>query len=344
MKSRFAASVYAAALAALISTTPGALAQDKTFELKLSHWVPPSHPLQKALEDWGASVEKASGGTLKYKVFPAQQLGKAFDHYDMARDGIADLTYINPGYQPGRFPIIGAGELPFLMSNAKGGSQAIDAWYRKYADKEMKDVKFCLAFVHDPGTFHSKSKKIMVPGDVKGMKIRPAHATMATFVTLLGGTNVQSSAPEVRDILEKGVADSVTFPWGSIPLFGIDKVTKFHMEVPLYATTFAFVFNRDKYNQMSAAQKKVIDEHCTNEWALKVAGPWSDFEANGIVKLKADPAREVYTISPAQLAEWRKAAEPLEKTWADNVKKAGGDGAAIMKEFKAELAKFKAAY
>ena len=53
----------------------------------------------------------------------------------MARDGIADLTYINPGYQPGRFPIIGAGELPFLCRNAKGGSQALDAWYRKYAEQ-----------------------------------------------------------------------------------------------------------------------------------------------------------------------------------------------------------------
>jgi len=343
MKARFAGYVYAAALATALAATNGALAQDKTFELKLSHWVPPSHPLQKALEEWGASVEKASNGTIKYKVYPAQQLGKAFDHYDMARDGIADLTYINPGYQPGRFPIIGAGELPFLMSNAKGGSQAIDAWYRKYADKEMKDVKFCLAFVHDPGTFHSKAKKIMVPGDVKGMKIRPAHATMATFVTQLGGTNVQSSAPEVRDILEKGVADAVTFPWGSIPLFGIDKVTKYHMEVPLYVTTFAFVFNKDKYNQMSAAQKKVIDSHCTNEWAAKVAGPWADFEHNGIAKLKAE-GHDVYTITPAQLAEWRKAAEPLEKTWASNVQKAGGNPDAIMKEFKAELAKYKAAY
>ena len=57
----------------------------------------------------------------------------------------------------------------------------------------MKDVKFCLAFVHDPGSFHSKTKKIVVPGDIKGMKIRPAHATMATFVTQLGGTNVQSA-------------------------------------------------------------------------------------------------------------------------------------------------------
>src|SRR4029077_20478210 len=118
-----------------------ASAQDKTFELRLAHWVPPSHPLQKALEDWGASVEKDSNGSIKYKVYPAQQLGKAFDHYDMARDGIADLTYINPVYQPGRFPVIAAGELPFLIANAKGGSQALDAWYRKYAAREMKDVK-----------------------------------------------------------------------------------------------------------------------------------------------------------------------------------------------------------
>jgi TRAP-type C4-dicarboxylate transport system substrate-binding protein len=342
-KRQLAISFGMLAMATLL-TAASAGAQDKTFELKLSHWVPPSHPLQKALEDWGASVEKASGGTIKYKVFPAQQLGKAFDHYDMARDGIADLTYINPGYQPGRFPIIGAGELPFLIANAKGGSQALDAWYRKYAGSEMKDVKFCLGFVHDPGSFHSKTKKIMVPGDIKGMKIRPAHATMATFVTQLGGTNVQSSAPEVRDILEKGVADAVTFPWGSVPLFGIDKVTKYHMEVPLYVTTFAFVFNKTVYGQMSASQKKVIDDHCTNEWAGKVAGPWADFEHAGIQKLKSEAGHEVYAISAEQLAQWRKAAEPLAKTWADNVKKTGGDPDAIMKELKDSLAKYQAAY
>ena len=342
MKLRFAGCVCAAAL--LIGGATGALAQDKTFELKLSHWVPPSHPLQKALEEWGASVEKDSGGTIKYKIYPAQQLGKAFDHYDMARDGIADLTYINPGYQPGRFPIIGAGELPFLMTNAKGGTQALDAWYRKYAAQEMKDVKFCLAFVHDPGAFHSRSKKIVVPEDIKGMKIRPAHATMATFVTMLGGTNVQASAPEVRDVLEKGVADAVTFPWGSVPLFGIDKVTKYHLDMPLYVTTFAFVFNKDKYNQMSAAQKKVIDDHCTPEWALKVAAPWAEFEHAGIAKIKAEAGHEVYEPTPAQIAEWKKAAQPLEEKWAENVKKTGVDPAVVMKELKAQLSKEGAGY
>src|SRR5262249_37729302 len=177
-----------------------------------------------------------------------------------------------------------------------------------------------LGFIHDPGSFHSKAKKIMVPGDIKGMKIRPAHATMATWVTQLGGTNVQSSAPEVRDILEKGVADAVTFPWGSVPLFGIDKVTKYHMDVPLYVTTFAFVFNKNTYSQMSASQKTASDDRCPTRWAGKCASPWADFEHAGIKKLK-DEGHDVYTLSSEQLAEWKKAAEPLEKSWADGVKK-----------------------
>ncbi|TMJ82603.1 MAG: C4-dicarboxylate ABC transporter, partial [Alphaproteobacteria bacterium] len=174
---------FAAALAAagLLIAASGALAQDKTFELKLSHWVPPTHPLQKAMEEWGASIEKASNGTIKSKVFPSQQLGKAFDHYDMARDGIADLTYVNPGYQPGRFPIIAAGELPFLVGDAKGGIRAVDTWYRKYAPTEMKDVKYCFSFILDPLTWHSSKKKIVVPGDIKGMKVRPSQATVAAW-------------------------------------------------------------------------------------------------------------------------------------------------------------------
>jgi TRAP-type C4-dicarboxylate transport system substrate-binding protein len=329
------------ALLLAAAVTP-AFGQEKTFELKISHWVPASHPLQKSLEDWGAAVEKASGGTIKSKVFPAQQLGKAFDHYDMARDGIADVTYVNPGYQPGRFPIVGAGELPFLISDAKGGSEGLDAWYRKYADKEMKDVKYCLAFVHTPSSLHTRTKKIVVPDDIKGMKIRPADATIANFVTQLGGTNVQSSAPEVRDIIERGVADGVFFPAGSLVLFGVDKVTKFHIEAPMYVTTFVFVMNKDKYDEMSERQKKAIDDNCNTEMAGQVGEHWGQFEDAGIDKIKAEPGQDVYKLTPEQMALWKKAAEPLFKTWGDAVKKTGTDPDAAMAELKASLAKYNA--
>ena len=332
----------AIALAALLCAGP-TLAQDKTVEWRFSHWVPPSHPMHPSAEAWAQSIEKASGGTIKMKIFPAQQLGKAFDHYNMARDGIADVAHVNPGYEPGRFPVIGAVELPFLFANAKEGSAAADAWYRKYAGKEMADVKYCLAFMHDPATVHSVKKKVVVPGDIKGMKIRPANATIARFVTLLGGTNVQASAPEARDVLEKGVAEAITFPWGSIVLFGIDKVTRYHIDSAFYVTEQLWVINKGKYDALSAAQRKVIDDHCSPEWALKIAAPWAEFEAAGRDKIKAQ-GHEVYSLTPAQLAEWRKAAEPLYAEWAENAKKAGYNPDTIMKDLKDSLTKYKSLY
>ncbi len=341
VRSTFTLCATAVAAATLLAFAP-AQAQDKPVALKLSSWVPAQHPLNPSLQAWADDIKKASNGSISATLFPSEQLGKAFDHYDMARDGIADLAYVNPGYQPGRFPIMAGASLPFMFANAKGGSAAIDAWYRQYAAREMKDVKFCLAFVHDPGTFHSR-RKITLPGDIKGMKVRPATSTIGQMISTLGGTNVQASAPESRDMLERGVADAITFPWGSISLFGIDKVTSFHMDSPLYVTPFVWVMNQGKYDAMSVAQKKVIDEHCTTEWAEKIASPWADFEFAGHAKLAAQAGHEVYKLTPEQTAAWKSAVTPGEVQWAESVKKAGHDPKAVMDSLKASLVKHKAA-
>ena len=320
-----------------------AAAQDKPVQLKLSHWVPPAHPLQAAIQDWADDIKKESGGTITSVIFPAEQLGKAYDHYDMARDGIADGAYVNPGYQPGRFPIDAAGELPFLFTDSKAGTAAFDEWYRPYAAREMKDVHYCFAFINDYGTIHSR-KLVTVPGDLRGMKLRPADATIGAFVTLLGGSNVQASAPGSRDLLERGVADGIFFPWGSTVLFGIDKVVKYHLVLPLYVTTFEWVLNQAKYNAMSAAQKKVIDDHCTTEWAVRFASPWVDFEHAGIAKIAAEPGHVLTTPNAEQVAEWKTAAEPLHQAWAAGARKAGIDPDAAFKQLEAILAKDKAGF
>ncbi len=329
---RLAAIASASLLLTLFSVPHPAWAQDKTVTLKMSSWVPPAHPLNPSLIAWAADIEKESGGTIKAILFPSEQLGKAMDHYDMARDGIADFAYVNPGYQPGRFPIIAAGELPFLIGNAKGGSAALDEWYRPYAATEMKDTHFCFAFVNDPGTFHSRHK-IVLPTDIKGDKVRPGNATMGAMVTLLGGTNVQSSAPEAREVLERGVANTIGFPWGSIVLFGIDKVVKFHMDVPLFSTTFVWAMNQAKYDSLSPAQRTVIDHHCTAAWAETVATPWADFEYAGRAKLAAEPGHDVYKLTPEQLAAWHAAVAPLTAAWASKVR----DSDAKLTGLKADL-------
>jgi TRAP-type C4-dicarboxylate transport system substrate-binding protein len=161
-------------------------------------------------------------------------------------------------------------------------------------------------------------------------------------VTQLGGTNVQASAPEIRDVLEKGVADAATSPWGSMMLFGIDKVTKYHMNAPLYTSVLTWIVNKNTYQGMSPAQQRAIDDHCSTDWALRAAGQWADFERGGVAKLGAMPGHEVYTLTPEQLADWRKAAEPVVKIWADAARKAGVDPDGALAELKASVEKYHA--
>ena len=334
----------AAALAfALGLTAVSASAQDKPVELKLAHWAPSQHPMVRlGFEPWARSVEAASKGSIKVTIYPAQQLGKAANHYDMARDGIADITYVLPGYQADRFPIFAVSELPFLFSSPGAGAKALDAWYRGYAEREMKDVHFCFAHMHI-GTINSK-KPINDPTQFKGMKIRPAHGTMARFVTLLGGTNVQVSAPEARDALEKGVADAITFPWQSVITYGIDKVVKYHTDMKLYAATFAWVMNKDTYNKLAPGQKKVIDEHCNNEWAARVGAGWGDDEDSGQEKLAKTPGHTIVKVSATQLAAWRKAAEPLTAEWLKKVDESGVNAQEALETFRKSLKTYNAAY
>ena len=315
-----------AALAVALTTSTAAL----SAEVTLAHWVPGSHPLQVlGMEPWAESIRQATDGRVDIKIYPAQQLGAAADHYDMARDGIADIGFINPGYQPGRFPIMAAAELPFLFANAKGGVRALTEWYKPYAEEEMGDVYFCMALSHDPGTFHGKSQ-ILVPEDVRGKNVRPANATEARFVNLLGGASVQVPAPEMREALSKGTADITQSPWESLYIFGADSLVKHHLDLPLYASINAFVINKGTMDGLSAEDRKVVEDHCTPEWAEKMSSGWADIEAAGREKIAADSSHTLHKPDADQVKMWKDAAAPLIDEWKAIISKSGKDPEPIL--------------
>lgn len=304
--------------------------------LSFAHWLPPTHPLQPTgFEPWIQSIAEASDGRISIDIYPAQQLGAAGDHYDMARDGIADITWINPGYQPGRFPMHAIGELPLMMSDAKAGSRAFDAWYRDYAPQEMSDVYYCMTHSHDPGTFHSKDP-VKTPADIQGKNVRPAHATMARWVSLMGGASVQVPAPEAREAIAKGAADMITFPWGSIFIFGIDQEVKHHLDTPLYVSSQAIVMNKDMVEGLPDDLRKVIDDHCTPEWTEKVVSGWVDAEAAGRTRMQEE-GHTLYQPTAEDLAKWRESAAPLTEEWMATVNDRGIDAQAAYDAYVAEL-------
>ena len=332
-----------AAFLGLALGTGAASAEDKTFDLKMSHWVPTTFPCIRRSRNGAPTSRRPLAARSNIRCFRRSSSARRSTittwRATASPISLTSIPAISPAAPDHRSRRIAVSD-----RRCHGGIRAIDSWYRKYAASEMKDVKYCFSYILDPLTWHSKSKKIVVPADIKGMKIRPSQGTVAAWVTLLGGNNVQASATEVRDIMAKGVADAVNFPWGSISVLGVDKVTKYHMEAPLNTVMFQWLINPKTYAAMSPAQQKVIDDHCTTEWAAKLADPWADWEHAGLEKIKALPGHEVYKITDEQLEEWKKSAQPLLQKWADAVRSAGGDPDKIMKELKASLAQYNASY
>lgn len=326
------------------ATILGAATTASAVDLRFSTWAPPVHPLQPTgWEPWIESIEEASEGRITVTLFPSSQLGSAVDHYDMTRDGIADLAYIAPGYQAGRFPVIALGQIPFLIANAKSGTRAFDAWYKQYAAEEMGDIHMCMAYLHSPGTFHS-AEPLTHPDDIAGKTIRPAGSTISQLVASLGRASVQVSAPDARDALEKGTADAISFPWGSLFLYDIDKVTKHHLDMPIYTTPFITGMNKTTYESLSPEDKEVMDAHCTSEWAEKVASGWADFEDAGIEQAKAAEDHVLHQPTPEEVAAWKEVSAPLLDAWKEAVTEAGYDADSVYDALVAELEKADALY
>ena len=336
-----AAATRAIALAAALGGFAGP-AGAQTVEWKLSHSLAPGHPLHRIYTEWARSIEQKTGGTLKVSVFPAQQLGKSAEHYEMVTKGIADAAYLATGYQAGRMLISTAAQMPFLIGNADAGSIALDEWYRPYAARDMPGVKLCFVFAQDVATLHSR-KEVRTPDQIRGMKVRPANATTMQWMTSLGATTVQVSAAEAREALERGVADALTFAWGSLMSLKIDGVAKFHIDEPMYVSTFATILNQERYNALNAQQKKVIDEHCTAQVAGQVGRDWTKWEDEGRQKLKAaGSGHTIVKLKPDELAAWKRSAEPLQRSWAEEMRKSGHDPDKVMGELKQALSRHKA--
>lgn len=305
--------------------------------LRFSHFLPPGHYFDSDVRVWGEALAEASGGALTLQVFPAGQMGAPADHYAMVRDGIVDAAWVNFGYTPGAFPIADLIDLPYSLEVPRDvASVAVNEWYGQYAAQEMSDVHFCLAHVGAPGALHS-AQPIALPSDVAGLQVRPAIGAMARFIADLGGSAVQVPATEARQAIERGVANAITFPWGSIDFFGISDAVPYHIADTLYYVGAGIVINKDRYESLSPEMRAALDSVCTSEWAVNVGASWVEFEDAGRQVL-ADMGHTIHQLTPEELAAWHEAAQPSYDRWAAAMTAAGLDPVSIRAELDAAVA------
>lgn len=294
-----------AALAACLAAT-AAQAQEK-FEVKVAEFVGAQHFMTQWLVKWGEKLEKASNGRLVFKHFPGAQMAPAPAHYDLARNGQAEVSWFLHGGTPGRFPLTELISLPYMVGSAEIGTKTLnDRELRaKYLDREHRGVHVLLLLTHQPGNIHTTRKPVRTIEDMKGLRIRFAAPTIRDFVAALGGAPVGVPPPDQLEMLQKGTLDGVFIDYGGAGIaFKMGGTLKYTTEMYSYVSSFGVAMNPDFYQRLPADLKKLVDQSVVGV-EKEVGEGWDALDAVG-KKLLVEGGDEPIKLSAQEDGRFRK--------------------------------------
>ncbi len=312
----------------------GASAQ--TIELKVSHFLPPNHTIQKFLTAWSSELERESSGRLKLQIYPATQLGGGPNRqFDSVRNGVVDMAFSLHGATPGRYATTEIAQLPYAAPKA-GHASAITSrrlteLAPTYLAKEHEGLNILWMTVTAPLLFHSKPA-IRKVDDFKGMKVRYAGVQWKNIIDALGAVPLPVPPQESQDALSKGIVDAATFPWEGAASFDLGTVTKFGLEPGISSATFALVMNPAKYNSLPADLKALIDKTTGPAAAEKFGKMWDEAEVEGKKSMQAKGVQAI-TMADDELAKMRTLFAPQIEAAIAEAEKQGKPGRKFFEEY-----------
>jgi TRAP-type C4-dicarboxylate transport system substrate-binding protein len=285
-------------------------------------------------------VEGATQGRVKCNLL-AKAVVSAPQTFDAVRDGLADISFIVPGYTPGRFVLTDAPEFPFMGDTSEALSVAYQRVYDKMLAKhnEFKGVHVLSVFTHGPGQIYNTKRAVASLKDLEGLKIRVGGGLVNEVAKVLGTVPMLKPAPESYELLSQGVADGLFFPKESPLSFKLVPLIKHVTYVPggLYNTSFAHIMNEAKWKQISEADRAAITKLSGEALARRTGKAWDAVDARGEKAVRA--ANIPVVVADAKfIAEIKAKTAGLEQAWIDRAKAKGADGKAIIAALRAELA------
>jgi TRAP-type C4-dicarboxylate transport system substrate-binding protein len=294
----------------------------------------------EAMAQWARDVEAASNGEVKVSV-QTTALGRPQQHFELARDGVADIALGIQGYTPGRFVLAAVGGIP----DAGNYSESLGAGYwrtlQKYPEmqKEYEGVTVLGVFSTTPMSFFSAKGEVKSPGDFSGLKVHTAGGMMADVATSLGMVPVVQPPQAAYEVLSNGVVDSIILTTDGIVAFKLDRLIKNALIVPggLSSAQGFLVMNTAKFNSLSPAAQAALRKVSGENFARLVGRLWDQRDARGVAALKEAGAR-VATADPALRDGIFKRTERAIDAWLKEVsEKRGMDGRPLLATYRAEI-------
>ncbi|MHB8829829.1 MAG: TRAP transporter substrate-binding protein [Syntrophales bacterium] len=305
---------------------PGNLRSE--IKLTYANFPPASTFPSVQMERWAKEVELRTKGAVKVQTFPGGTLLAAKNIFDGVITGTADIGNFAMSYQPGRFLVSEAVDLPIGFTSARAASLALYDLIEKYP-KEFEKVKLLTLFTCPPADFMT-SKPVKSLKDLKGMELR-VSGTGAEAVKILGGIPIAMPQSETPEALQKGVVKGVVSSMEILKDFNFAAYTPYATDTNLFVVTFAVVMNKEKWNSLPADVKKVFDD------LRREQAEWTATYVDNHVKEALKWSKEKYNHQIINLPASEKAqipglVKPMIDSYIKRVTAAGLNGAQVIQD------------
>jgi TRAP-type transport system periplasmic protein len=312
-----------ATLATVPLWTGASLAWAQTSStLKISHQFPGGTINEGDFRDrltrmFADEVNKRTKGSLKFEIYPGSSLMKTNAQFSALRKGALDMSLVPLNYAGGEVPETNIGLMPGLVTSYQQGV----AWKNAEVGKELARVLsdkgvLIVSWIWQAGGVASRSKAIVEPADVKGMKVRGGSREMDLILKEAGAAVVTLPSNEIYAAMQTGAMDAAMTSSTSFMSFRLEEVAKALTTGRDKAYWYMFeplMISKAVFERLSKEQQGVIMAVGADmeQFALKAAQ--TDDIAVAAVYQKA--GAKVVDLNAATVKKWQDIAR--ETAWKD---------------------------
>ncbi len=150
-----------------------------------------------------------------------------------------DLVGLNPDYETGKQTVEAFAPVVDARLQEKFNTKLLGVW------PFGPQVLFC-------------EPEIGSLADLKGLKVRVYDQNLAEFISLVGGTPVPLSFPEVQQSLARGVVDCAITGPSSANSAGWPEVTSYTLPIAFQLAMNGYGINLDTWNKMTPEQQDTL--------------------------------------------------------------------------------------
>ena len=218
-----------AAVTSVSSFSFSSLALASPRGLKISHQFPSGTDFRDRLcKKFGEEVAKRTQGELTFDVYPQSSLMKTNAQFSALRKGALDLSFYPLPYAGGEVVEANIGLMPALVTSYEQGARWKNAEVGKILTKVLEDKGIIMvSWVWQAGGVATRSGPIILPDDIKGVKVRGGSREFDAMLKAAGGS-VMTSIPsnEVYQAMQTGSIEAAYTSSASLISFKLAELSK----------------------------------------------------------------------------------------------------------------------